>query len=419
MPNASKPPTNGSNGGASSPSSTRRRARRLATVAIHAPLAWTLPARTQYVTVARENRRELRSPDGIHASSLAPRGAHEGVRSHPVTMARDTGEGSEFSVTGAHARPDQSARRVAFVAAVLACLGWSSLYTAAKLAMREVTGLMVAFDRTTVACLVLTLIVVVRAGGVRPGVAHLMATARSARWGAVELGLVNFAGTSVLAMTAQQYLPASVNGLVNNLAPLWLSIWAATTGGASRPLLLVAGSAIAAVGVGAVLLGDAIFGTGAAVLPDPTPSTWMGVAISLSGSLLIGYQNAVARRVMPGHDAIAITALGAATGSLATGTVLSLGIGGSLPAFLSVDSGTLLALAWLGTVTTAFNFTLWGYALSILPVARIANLQYMVPPLGVVVGVVVLGEPVGPGLVVGAVAILGGIILAQRGAVRD
>ena len=97
----------------------------------------------------------------------------------------------------------------------------------------------------------------------------------------------------------------------------------------------------------------------------------MGVAISLSGSLLIGYQNAVARRVMPGHDAIAITALGAATGSLATGTVLSLGIGGSLPAFLSVDSGTLLALAWLGTVTTAFNFTLWGYALSILPVARI------------------------------------------------
>ena len=345
-------------------------------------------------------------------------GARE-VRARLATIAGETGEGSETDVTGADGRPDSSARRVAFVAAVLACLGWSSLYTAAKLAMREVTGLMVAFDRTTVACLVLTFIVIVRAGGVRPGVAHLMTTARSARWGAVELGLVNFAGTSVLAMTAQQYLPASVNGLVNNLAPLWLSIWAATTGGASRPLLLVAGSAIAAIGVGAVLLGDAILGTGAAVLPDPTPSTWMGVAISLSGSLLIGYQNAVARRVMPGHDAIAITALGAATGSLATGTVLSLGIGGSLPAFLSVDSGTLLALAWLGTVTTAFNFTLWGYALSILPVARIANLQYMVPPLGVVVGVVVLGEPVGPGLVVGAIAILGGIILAQRGAVRD
>lgn len=322
-------------------------------------------------------------------------------------------------MTGVHASPGASARRLAFIAAVMACFGWSSLYTAAKLAMREVTGLMVAFDRTTVACLVLTLIVIVRAGGVRSGVAHLVATARSARWGTVELGLVNFAGTSVLAMTAQQYLPASVNGLVNNLAPLWLSIWAASTGGASRPLLLVAGSAIAAVGVGAVLLGDAVFGTGATVLPDPTLSTWMGVAISLSGSLLIGYQNAVARRVMPGHDAIAITALGAATGSLATGTVLSLGIGGSLPAFMSVDFGTLLALAWLGTVTTAFNFTLWGYALSILPVARIANLQYMVPPLGVVVGVVVLGEPIGPGLVVGAIAILVGIILAQRGAARD
>ena len=322
-------------------------------------------------------------------------------------------------MTGVHALPGASARRVAFGAAILACLGWSSLYTAAKLAMREVTGLMVAFDRTAVACLVLTLIVIVRAGGVRPGVSHLLATARSARWGAVALGLVNFAGTSVLAMTAQQYLPASVNGLLNNLAPLWLSIWAATTGGALRPLMLVAGSAIAAAGVAAVLLGDAAFGTGAAVLPDPTPSTWMGVAISLSGSLLIGFQNVVARRVMPGHDAIAVTALGAATGSIATGTVLAAGIGGSLPAFASVNTGTLLALAWLGTVTTAFNFTLWGYALGILPVARIANLQYMVPPLGVVAGVVVLGEPAGPGLVVGAVAILGGIVLAQRGAARD
>ena len=190
------------------------------------------------------------------------------MRARLATIAGETGEGSETDVTGADGRPDSSARRVAFVAAVLACLGWSSLYTAAKLAMREVTGLMVAFDRTTVACLVLTFIVIVRAGGVRPGVAHLVTTARSARWGAVELGLVNFAGTSVLAMTAQQYLPASVNGLVNNLAPLWLSIWAATTGGALRPLLLVAGSAIAAGGVGAVLLGDAIFGTGAAVLPD-------------------------------------------------------------------------------------------------------------------------------------------------------
>ncbi len=337
----------------------------------------------------------------------------------PVTIARHAREGSETRVTGVVATQAVSARRLAFAAAISACLGWSSLYTAAKLAMRQVTGLMVAFDRTTVACLVLTLIVMARAGGVRPGVAHLLATARSARWGAVELGLVNFAGTSVLAMTAQQFLPASVNGLVNNLAPLWLSIWAATTGGAARPILLVAGSAIAAVGVAAVLLGDALFGTGAAVLPDPTPNTWMGVAISLSGSLLIGYQNAVARRVMPGHDAIAITALGAATGSLATGIVLAFGIGGSLAAFTTVDQGTLLALAWLGTVTTAFNFTLWGYALSILPVARIANLQYMVPPLGVIVGVLVLGEPIGPGLVVGAMAILGGIILAQRGAARD
>lgn len=310
-------------------------------------------------------------------------------------------------------------RRLAYVAAVLACLGWASLYAAAKVAMREVTGLMVAFDRTTVACVALVAIVVIRAGGLRPGFAHLVATGRSARWGAVGLGLVSFAGTSVLAMIAQEYLPASVNGLVNNLAPLWLSIWAATSGGASRPGLLVFGSLVAALGVAAVLVGDAFLGLDTSALPDPSAATWAGVAISLVGSMLIGYQNILARRVMPGHDPIAVTALGAAVGSLATGAILAAGVGGTLAGFAGVSDGNVLALLWLGTVNTAFNFTLWGYALSILPVARIANLQYLVPPLGVAIGVGVLDEPAGPGLLVGAVAILGGIFIAQRGAVRD
>ncbi len=315
--------------------------------------------------------------------------------------------------------PDPRTVRLAFVAAILACLGWATLYTAAKTAMREVTGLMVAFDRATVAACTLTLIVILRAGGLRPGLRQLVETARQARWGVVALGLVNFAGTSVLAMTAQQFLPASVNGLINNLAPLWLSVFAAMMGTAVRPVLLVAGSALAAVGVAIVLLGDTVLasftGGSGAIMPDPDATTWIGVAISLTGSVLICYQNYLARKVVQGHDPVAITALGSACGSLMVGLVLATGTGGTLSGFGTVSLPTAFVLVWLGTVSTAFNFTLWTYALSQLPVARVVNLQYLVPPLGVVVSVVFLGEPVGPGLVIGGAAILVGIILAQRG----
>ena len=47
---------------------------------------------------------------------------------------------------------------------------------------------------------------------------------------------------------------------------------------------------------------------------------------------------------------------------------------------------------------------------------RIANLQYLIPPLGVTLSVLLLGEPAGPGLVAGTVAIVAGIVLAQQGA---
>ena len=222
--------------------------------------------------------------------------------------------------------PDQRTVRLAFAAAVFACFGWATLYAAAKTAMREVTGLMVAFDRATVATCTLTVIVILRAGGLRPGLQRLADTAGQARWGVVSLGIVNFAGTSVLAMTAQQFLPASVNGLINNLAPLWLSIFAAMMGTAVRPVMLVTGSALAAVGVAIVLLGDTLLasftGGSGVIMPDADFTTWIGVAISLTGSVLICYQNYLARKIVQGLDPVAITALGSACGSLIVGLVL-------------------------------------------------------------------------------------------------
>ncbi|HEX2186955.1 MAG TPA: DMT family transporter, partial [Chloroflexota bacterium] len=315
-------------------------------------------------------------------------------------------------------------RGAAYVAAVLAIFGWGSLYPAAKLALQDVTPLMIALARTAIAAVVLGGLSCAGGGGLRPGLRRLRREA-TRRWREpCLLGLVSFLGTSVMAMTAQAFLPAAINSLLNNLGPLWLALYAVLAGRARHAPLLLAGSTVAIAGVAAVLLGELPFGgvsgsaQGQGTGPGQGPAAAahslvaVGAALSLGGSLLIAYSNLLARRVMAGRDPLATTAVAAAWASVPLGAALALGVGGSLPAYAATSSVARGLLLWLGVASTAFNFSLWYFALAHLPVTRIANLQYLIPPLGVALAVIVLGEPAGPGLIAGTLAIVGGIALA-------
>jgi drug/metabolite transporter (DMT)-like permease len=221
-------------------------------------------------------------------------------------------------------------------------------------------------------------------------------------------------------MVAQQLLPAAVNGLLNNLSPLWLALYATVAGRARNAPLLLAGSGLAVVGVALVLLGDvsAAGQQAASAAPGLTglPGLALGAALSVGGSILIAFSTLVARRVLVGRDPFATTAVAAGWATIPLLALVALGIGGSLPAFATASPATKGLLLWLGAGSTAFNFSLWYFALAHLPVTRIAPLQYLIPPLSVALAILLLGEPAGLGLVAGTGAIVGGILLAQRGA---
>lgn len=280
---------------------------------------------------------------------------------------------------------------------------------------------MVAFARAGIASLVLAALVCVRAGGLVPGLAHLRREACRGAGGIVLLGTISFTGTSLIAMTAQQFLPASVNGLLNNLNPLWLALVVVAAGRARNAAVLLTGSTFATAGVALVLLGSApdAGAPKAPLFPLASPLSslfWLGVLISLGGSMLIAYSNVVARRVMAGRDPLALTAIAAGCGAIPLLVPLAFGVGGSLAAYATASTTTKALLLWLGTGSTAFNFSLWFYALAHLPVTRVANFAYLIPPLGVLLAVLFLGEPAGLPLLVGTFAIVAGIALAQRGA---
>jgi drug/metabolite transporter (DMT)-like permease len=302
------------------------------------------------------------------------------------------------------ARPRRRTRWRVYLALIVAALLWGSLYPAAKPAVSVTGPIQVSFCRVCLACLCLGSMVLLRSG---PGL--LLQQLRS-HWRAIGvLGLCTFAVSQILAMLALAYLPASVNGLLNNTHPLWVAVGTALFYPPRRPALVVAGSTIALAGVGIIFLPDVAsdVGAGAQVLSP------LGMAFSLAGSGVIALGTALGRRIMPGSDPLAVSALASGFAILPM-TLLTLASGGFGP-ILEAPGETKLLLLYVGVGCTALNNWLWYYGLKHLSAAAASAFQYMIPPMSVAIAAIFLHEPLSLVLVLGTLCILVGLVATQLG----
>ena len=291
-----------------------------------------------------------------------------------------------------------------YLALVAAAFLWGSLYPAAKPAVTGTGAIQVTFCRVLLAFVSLGSLILLRSGP------DLLVQQLRARWRAiVALGLGTFAASQILAMIALEYLPASVNGLLNNTHPLWVAIGTALFYPPRRPGLLIAGSSVALIGVGLVFLPDLASEAGA---HGPTLSP-LGVALSLGGSGVIAVGTTLGRRVMPGSDPLAISALtsGAAIMPMALLTLLNGGFG----PILGAPGDVKLLLLYVGVGCTAVNNWLWYYGLKHLSAAAASAFQYMIAPMSVLIAAIFLHEPLTVALVVGTLCVLVGLVATQLG----
>jgi drug/metabolite transporter (DMT)-like permease len=164
------------------------------------------------------------------------------------------------------------------------------------------------------------------------------------------------------------------------------------------------GSAVALVGE-VVLIGARGGGGGDATL--------VGDLIVLAAALVVsaGY---VAGAMLPprGVSSAAATYWGVGLGALVL-TPLALGLfaADGVPEAGPAAWGAVLFLA---AVTSIAGYVGWYWALSRGGIQRIATLQFLQPLSGLVLAVLVLGEGVGPGTAIGAGAVIGGVVIAQR-----
>ncbi|RPI53227.1 MAG: DMT family transporter, partial [Acidobacteria bacterium] len=152
-------------------------------------------------------------------------------------------------------------------------------------------------------------------------------------------------------------------------------------------------------GLGAALVGLVYLVSPGLAAPPP-----LGAALMVAAGVAWGVYTLRGRRSVAPVLATAGNFGRSAPLVLAVSVTVALG-GGRVNAS---PAGIGLALA-SGVLASGFGYVLWYAALQHLTAVRAATVQLVVPVLGAVGGIVLLGESLSPRLVVAAVLILGGI----------
>jgi drug/metabolite transporter (DMT)-like permease len=81
------------------------------------------------------------------------------------------------------------------------------------------------------------------------------------------------------------------------------------------------------------------------------------------------------------------------------------------------SAAATLGAVYLGVFPGAVAYACWAYVLSRLPAGRATSSLYLVPPIAVIIGWLVLGERPGALALAGGAVALGGVALVNAGRV--
>jgi len=292
------------------------------------------------------------------------------------------------------ASPGRSRGVLPFVALAVVWVVWGSTYLAMRVAVSEMPPLAAAALRFGAAGCVMALVarVVDRRHG-RPGRRQVLDYAL--------IGVLLLAVGNALVMWSEQTVPSSIAALIVATVPVWLLFFDGLRPG-GQPW------------TGRVWLGTIIGLAGVALVARPqghvSREHWLAIAglqvaclAWTAGSL---YAQAVPKR-LPLASAAAVEMLAGA----AVLMVASPLFGEDLSRLAGASSRAWGALAYLGVFGSLVGFTAFAYCLNELPASTVGTYAYVNPVVAVILGALILGEAVTPGLVSGGALILVAVLL--------
>jgi drug/metabolite transporter (DMT)-like permease len=270
------------------------------------------------------------------------------------------------------------------------CVIWGVPYLLIRVAVRDLSPAALVLSRTLVAAAIL-LPLAARRDELRPLARHWRAR--------TVFAVIEIAIPWVLLGTAEQHLSSSLTGLLVAAVPLVAVAVAATSGererlGGAR----AAGLLLGVLGVAAIV-GVNLDGASAA----PIVEVGLVAVCYAVGPLIL--QRYLAH----------LPAMGVIAASLALTAILYVPIAAfSLPH--AIPSASVLgAVAALAVVCTALAFLVFFALIGEIGPVRATVITYVNPAVAALLGVLVLGEHLTPGVLLGFGLVLAGSVLATRG----
>ena len=295
-----------------------------------------------------------------------------------------------MTATETTAAPSRARVDLGTASALLAVTLWASAFVGIRSAGHHLSPGALALGRLLVGSAALTVLAVVRREPL-PARRDLPAL--------VLCGALWFALYSVALNDAERRVDAGTAALLVNTGPLLVAVLAGVLlrEGFPRPLL---------VGCAVSFVGAAVIGIAASHGIAPSWGAVLCVVAAAAYAGAVVTQKPLLRR---------LSALQVTWFACLVGTVVCLPFGGSLFTQLrAAPASTVGWVVYLGAAPLAIGFGAWAFALSRTTAGRLGSTTYLVPPIAILLGWLMLGE-VPPALAfAGGALCLGGVAIARR-----
>ncbi len=227
------------------------------------------------------------------------------------------------------------------------------------------------------------------------------------------VGALLLGGGMGMVAFGEQTVPSGITALLIAMMPVWVAILGRIFLGERLPGLAVVGIVVGFGGV-AILIGPSAFGGSGALDALGLAAIIVSPISWASGSLFASHRAVLPKRPLFATGIqMVFGGMVLATMSVASGELSGLRIDAVSPA-------SVAALVYLTVIGSLVAFTAYGWLLRVAPLPLIATYAYVNPVVAVILGALVLREPVDPRtLVAGAVIVFAvALIVTARGRMR-
>jgi drug/metabolite transporter (DMT)-like permease len=275
----------------------------------------------------------------------------------------------------------QSECRLALGAAIATVILWASAFVGIRAAGRVLSPGSLALARLVVGTVALGMLVAVR---------RQPLPRRADIPGLVTCGLFWFGAYNLLLNQAERTVDAGTAAMLVNTGPVFIAILSGLFLREGFPRRLVLGCLVGFAG--AVVIGLATSTRGF--------QAGFGAVLCIAAAAVYAGGVTAEKPLLRPNSALTVTWL-----ACAIGAVVCLPFAPQLAHDLSrSDLGTVAWAVYLGLFPTAVGFSFWAYALARTSGGRMGAMGYLVPPVAIVMGWVVLGD------VPPLLALLGGVL---------